>query len=60
MMGLKEVVGFLQFFGSNKEVRGSCSQKLSTMDVNWSAGVCELQPELIGIGGSSMASARSH
>lgn len=65
MTGLREVVGYLQFFGSNKELfsfflQGSCSQKLSTMDVNWSAGVCELQPELIGIRGSSMAGARSH
>lgn len=61
--GLREVVGYLQFFGSNKELffsGSSCSQKLSTMDVNWSAGVCELQPELIGIRGSSMAGARSH
>lgn len=70
MTGLSEVLDYLQFFGSNKEpffslfsfffFRGSCSQKLSTMDVNWSAGVCELQPELIGIRGSSMAGARSH
>lgn len=57
--GLKEevVVGSLVFFflvfflALTRRFGGSCSQKRSTIDVNQSAGVCELQPGLIGIRG---------